>query len=400
MYKLFITTIALLVTSVTYASAVQQTDFDDQVQQALAAHFKHYKDMEYFSGAAVSIYIPQQSIKNYYIGHVSHDLKSPLVSNKTLFQIGSITQSFTAAIVLRLEKAEKLKLTDSLQQWLPQYKKWPGLSIIQLLNMTSGLPNYADMPLLNAQLYYNPSRVWTNQELINFAYPQGKFLPPLKSGYFYTNTGYVLAALIVEKAGKTTFDSEINRIIRLADLKNTTYVLQEPPPAMHAWLAHGYSYNQYDNAANVGRDIYDSNLSWAAAAGGLIANSEDIVKWVKALFMDNKILDQTLKNKLMSLISVADGKPLRQVTEDNPRAFGLGVAQNFDAVSGRYWFYEGKTLGFRALYLYQPCNGVIISAVFNSATHDENDHAGLLIQRIYQLINAQYPQLRCAGVKL
>ena len=397
MYKTLTLAVTLLTVNLTYAHPVEQTDFDAQVQRALISHFNHYKEAEYFSGAAVSIYIPQQGIKNYFTGQISHEPKSQLIGKETLFQIGSITKSFTAAIVLRLETADKLHLTDSLQQWLPQYKKWSGLSITQLLNMTSGLPNYSDMPLLNAQFYYNSSRIWTNSELINFVYPQGKLSPPLKSGYFYTNTGYILTALIIEKAANTAFDSEINRVIRLADLKNTNYILQDPPPTMHARLAHGYSFNQYDNAANVGRDISDGNLSWAAAAGGIIGNSEDIVKWVKALFIDNKILDSDQKNKLMSLISVTNGQPIHQTTADLKRGFGLGVAQNFDPVLGRYWFYEGETLGFRALYLYQPCNGVIISAVFNSATNEENDHAGLLIQRIYQLIETQYPALHCMG---
>lgn len=382
----------------TGCAQTNQSDFDAQMQKILVTHYNSYKDLEYFSGASLSVYVPQQGIKNYYVGRISRDPKSKAVSSETLFQIGSITKSFTAAIILQLEKEGKLKLTDPLNKWLPEYSKWSAVSISQLLNMTSGLPNYSDTPLLNTQIYYNLSRIWTDKELLATVYPQPAFSPPLKSGFFYTNTGYILSALIAQQAGKDTFANQLTgRTIRLANLNNTFYVLKTPEAKTQTRLAHGYNYNQYDNPAMVGKDIYEGNLSWAAAAGGIISNTQDMVKWVKALFIDNKILDETQKNKLMSLISQSSGKAIAATSVGDPRGFGLGVAQA--AVSqgdlGRFWYYEGKTLGFRAVYWYKVCNGVIISAAFNSATNDENDHVGILFEKAYQLVLTQYPQLHC-----
>jgi D-alanyl-D-alanine carboxypeptidase len=160
-------------------------------------------------------------------------------------------------------------------------------------------------------------------------------------------------------------------------------------------LANGYNYNQYDNPLLVGKDLHTNNLSWAGAAGGIVSNSEDITKWVKAIFIDDDILDKAQKEKLTRLISVDTGEPLSKTTEDDPRGFGLGVIQAYDEHLGRYWFYEGKTLGFRALYFYSPCNNVIISTIFNSATFTENDHASDLIKNIYKLILQENPKLRC-----
>lgn len=375
-------------------------NFDEQAQKILADHYNQYKVAEYFSGASLSIYIPNQPIKNYYIGRVAHDPKSKLVTSDTLFQIGSITKSFTAAILLQLEKEGRLKLSDSLKNWLPQYNKWSTISLMQLLNMTSGIPNYSETPLFNSQIYYNLARVWTDQELINFANPPGAFAPSLMSGYFYSNTNYILAALLIEKATRHTFADELNqRLIRVANLNNTLYVLNTPDTKTQSRLAHGYFYDQYNNPAMVGKDIYEGNLSWAAAAGGIMASSEDIVKWVKALFVDDKILDTAQKTKLMNLVSQQTGQSINQTTLDEPRGFGLGVAQADtdpeDSLIGRVWFYEGETLGFRSMYWYKVCNGVIISAVFNSATNSKNDHAGKLLEAAYHLIITQYPQLNC-----
>jgi D-alanyl-D-alanine carboxypeptidase len=388
---------ALALTASGYAAGqTLPPDFNQQMQKILMNHYNQYKDQEYFSGAALSVYIPNDNIRNYYVGRVNHNPKSKPVSGDTLFQIGSITKSFTAAIILQLEKEGKLRLEDTLKTWLPQYNKWSAVSMTQLLNMTSGLPNYTESPLLNSQVYYNLSRIWTNQELIDFAYPPAAFSPPLKSGYFYSNTNYILASLIVEKATHNTFSHElVARTIGMANLTNTYYILNNPSSKIQTRLAYGYYFNPYEFPAMVGKDIYAGNLSWAAGAGGIIANSEDIIKWVKALFVDNKILDQTQKRKLMTLISTIDAQPIDQTTAGNTRGFGLGVAQNFEDGVGRYWFYEGQTIGFRAIYMYKPCNGVIISAIFNSATNHENDHVGRLLQQTYQSILARYPQLNC-----
>lgn len=398
--------IAILVTTLWtingYAKDIPN-DFDEKAQKVLTNHYQRYKNLEYFSGATLSIYIPKEKIRNYYIGHVSHAKDSQQITADTLFQIGSITKSFTAAITLQLEKEGKLHLNDTLKEWLPNYTKWSAIHIDELLNMTSGLPNYSDTPLWNAKEYSSPNYQWKNDELLSFVYPRDNFSPPLKDGYFYTNTGYVLTDLIIEKATQHSFQTElINRTIKPANLTNTYYPIPTVEKKIEKRIAHGYNYNQYDNPALLGADIVNNNLSWAAAAGGIIANSADVIKWVKALFIDDTILDTSQKKKLMHLISLATGKPIAETTKDAPQGFGLGVAQMYSKNKsiGNFWFYEGETLGFRAVYIYVPCNGVIISSIFNSATNTENDHSKELIMHTYRLILAQYPELNCLNKKI
>ncbi len=241
------------------------------------------------------------------------------------------------------------------------------------------------------------SRQWKPAELIDYVYP-AEMSPPLKTGFFYSNTNYIVAELIIEKANANSFQHELmSRLIQPAELKNTFYRTRPLELKLRSRLAHGYNYNPYDNPSLVGKDISENNLSWAGAAGGIISNSEDMIKWVQALFVNNKILDTAQKKKLMNLVSQKNGKAIVQTSAHEPRGFGLGVAQA-DVVEnglGRFWYFEGKTLGFRAVYWYKACNGVIISAIFNSATDDENDHVGALLKQLYPLIISQYPQLKC-----
>jgi D-alanyl-D-alanine carboxypeptidase len=377
----------------------KNADFDTAAKKMLGEHFTKYQVQEYYSGAELSVSMPDQPIHNYYIGNVSHDKNSEKVTATTLFQIGSITKSFTAAMVLQLEKEKFLSLNDSLTTHLPNYTKWSNVTLAQMLNMTSGLPNYSDTPLLNTVEAKNPSAVWSNEELIHFVYPRENLNPPLKAGYFYSNTGYVLTDMLITKLTHHTFKDElIQRTITPAKLTNTFYPLPTVDKVLKPRLAHGYNYNQYDNPALVGADMINNNLSWAAAAGAVISNSEDVIKWVQALFIGNAILDDAQKQKLTSIVSLQSGTLITKTTAEDTHAFGLGVAQiyNKEFPAESMWFYEGQTLGFRAIYIYVPCNKVVISTIFNSATNSENDHAIELVKGIYKLVIKQNPNLRCS----
>ncbi len=360
---------------------------DANIQAALNTHHTTYKDQEYFSGIALAVYQPNHPIKSYYVGHVSHEPNSEKISGQTLFEIGSITKSFTAALLLQLEKENKLHLTDTLKIWQPNYPKWSSISLASLLNMTSGLPNYSDAPLLNGDVYKDIQRVWTQEELLSYVYPPAEFTPALRAGYFYTNTGYILAERIIEKITGRSFKHEIEtRLFQAAELHDSFYPIPNMTPDVIARLAHGYAYNPYTNPEMLGRDMQLNSMTWAGAAGAIISTPADVIRWTKALFIDNKILDAAQKAKLKSLVSTTTGKPLKQTSPQEPRGFGLGVSQGYDKKFGKFWFYEGETEGFRALFMYVPVNGIIISAIFNSAVNGENDHAGELMNKIYSIL--------------
>lgn len=387
-----------LITGSAVIAAMNDHTFDYDAQKLLDKHVEKYKNIEYFSGAALAVYIPGQNIHNFYNGTVSLDPKSTKVSDKTLFQIGSITKSFTAAIALQLENEGKLNIDKSISYYLPHYKKWSEATIKTALNMSSNLPNYSDTPLWNATEFKNPEMVWSNQDLLSFVYPKEGLNPPLKSGYMYSNTGYILTDLIIESVTKNNFKNELNkRTIHRANLLSTFYPIPKMTNKIRNRMAHGYNYNQYANPELVGKDISNVNLSWAVAAGGIVSTPEDVVKWVRALFTENKILNDAEKIKMMNLVSTQTGEPIKTTSADDPKGFGLGVVQAYssDDSVGRFWYYEGETLGFRALYMYTPCNHVIISSVFNSATNSENDHASELMMNVYKSVLDANPELRC-----
>ncbi len=375
--------IAILAATCLFTSA-----FDNQMQTLLNDHVTKYRELEYFSGASLSVFKPGDGIHNYYAGKVSHEATSPAVSEKTLFQIGSITKSFTAVVMLQLEKERMLDLQQTLDSYLPQYPKWAKYTLDSLLNMTSCLPNYSDTPFFNVAAYETPEKVYSNESLIAYVYPKTTFTPPLRSGYFYSNTGYALADMIVEKTTGHTFRQELeNRLLKPCELKNTFYPVPTLQREQFDRMAHGYQYNIYDNPPLVGVDVKKMNLSWAGAAGALVSTTEDVVKWVQALFTGD-LLDEAQRKKLRALHSTKTGKPISSLSEDDPSGFGLGVASKYssDDPKESFWFYEGQTMGFRALYMYVPSSNIIIACAFNSSPDSQNDHAHELLINVYKAL--------------
>jgi D-alanyl-D-alanine carboxypeptidase len=117
---------------------------DKQINKLLITHYNKYHEVEYFSGAPLSVYLPEndfpdKSIRNCFVGNVARDAHSEPIGAETLFQIGSISKSFTGALILQLEKEGKITLADTAGTWLPQYPKWAAVDIKSMLNMTTRL---------------------------------------------------------------------------------------------------------------------------------------------------------------------------------------------------------------------------------------------------------------------
>ncbi|MDA7742516.1 beta-lactamase family protein, partial [Francisellaceae bacterium] len=114
-------------------------------EENLNKYFEGRNVAEHFSGVGLAIGLKGEPIQDFYTGTVGLNSGKP-VNKNSLFQIGSISKSFTAARVLQLVKKGKLSLDDKISDHLKNYPKWGDATIRQLLDMSSGLPNYSESP--------------------------------------------------------------------------------------------------------------------------------------------------------------------------------------------------------------------------------------------------------------
>jgi len=98
--------------------------------------------------------------------------------------VGSITKTFVNTVVLKLEAQGKLKLNDTLGMFLPQYPKWQDVTLKQLLNMTSGIPNATENPTVDQRFNTSPTPGYTPGKLIDLAYQLPVIFAP-GHGWYY-----------------------------------------------------------------------------------------------------------------------------------------------------------------------------------------------------------------------
>lgn len=287
------------------------------------------------------------------------------VTPHNLFQIGSNTKAFTSAILLRLEADGVLCIEDTLGKWLPQYPAWSKVTIRELLSMTSGIPTYDVTPQWIEDYDNDPYRTFTPEQLVAYIYPTIK---TPGTTYEYSNTNYILAQMIIEKASWShSYKAEVNGLISDYRLDNTFYEPDYYPALVNRRLVSGYYVNTDPPVLEklLGTDTKNYSLGWGQAAGGMVGNPRDLTRWVRALF-DGEVLQPRQQEELESLVSIPDGIKIGQTSEKYPEAFGLGVFQVTGPPLGLFWFYQGSTIGYRAVYAYIPDSGVIICVYTNS----------------------------------
>jgi D-alanyl-D-alanine carboxypeptidase len=373
----------------------------EQIQAALASWVAARAPAEKITGIAayVSFGDPGPAIEAF-AGKTGRDEQDPPVRQNTLFQMGSTSKSFAVAVILKLEAAGKLSLDDPLGKWLPQYPAWKDVSIRSLLNMTSGIANYSETETISRDWVNEPTRDLTAEELVRAAYPSGANPLPTSSGYHYSNTNYILAGMIAEKAtGRPYRDLVHEMVIDAVGLTSTFYENGTYPAAVINRLAHGYFDNpacaDYQpnckeswNLPLIGRDMRDMSASWAQAAGGAVADARDVDRWMRAVF-EGHVVPPKEQAEWMSLVSTKSGKPIADVSADDPRGFSLGLSKSILGPIGPQWFYQGTTLGYRTLYVWFEKENLMITVQTNSQPADDADKLKDVVAAIYAIVRRE-----------
>ena len=304
----------------------------------------------------------------------------PPVSPRALWEIGSNTKAFTAVIMLQLEAEGKLSISDPIGKWLAQYPAWRNITIRQLLDMTSRIPDYLYQPAFATAFAANQHTRFTAARLVSYV----AGLPLGAAGWHYTNTDYLLAQMIIEKVTHDTYADQLTkRIITPLGLHTTCLAPYTCPPSNANRMPAGYFYLAGGPPSLIGKAMPPLALTWAQAAGGIVSSLADMTTWDRALYQ-GQLLPPRQQHQLESLVSEATGKPIRRTTLADPTGYGLGVQQVFNPQTGIIWDYEGQAFGARVLHLYIPRTGLLIAVAANSSA--SNDDLANLSGAVYQTL--------------
>ncbi|HKC34492.1 MAG TPA: serine hydrolase [Chitinophagaceae bacterium] len=253
--------------------------------QLLEQYMKAQMNIRDFSGTILVMKQNKVLLKKGY-GMADREWNIPNTPDSK-FRIGSITKQFTSACVLQMIDARKLSLDDKLSKFYPDFPKGDSVTIHMLLNHTSGIPNYTDLPEFGEVAKLSLSKDSMVSFFKNKPY---NFSPGTK--WSYTNSGYFLLGCILEKiSGQSYTDYLQKNIFDKIGMKNSGV---DRSDSVLAFRARGYSKENKRtvNAGYIGMD-------WPFSAGVLFSTVEDLYKWDRALY-GNTIISDAARKKMLT----------------------------------------------------------------------------------------------------
>lgn len=298
-----------------------------------------------------------------------------------LFDIGSVTKTFMAAAFLQLANEGRLSLGDPLARWLPAYPNAARITLLELLDHTSGIADYFNNPRLITALDANHSAVWSPPMLLRYI---GKPLFAPGTSWSYSNSNYLLLGMVLREVTGLPAEVVLNDLFfGPLGLASTTLQGDVPLPQLPAAapLAMPYAPGRTRNErAPTFRALSDGSryLPFTAlataldTAGSVVSTSTDLARWARALYGGDVLPPASLAEML-------DAGLTRRFRP--PRAYGLGAEHlrlaGFDTVG-----HSGACSGYRATMRYVPALGVAVVVLVNEDGPDPDAIAARLIAAI------------------
>jgi CubicO group peptidase (beta-lactamase class C family) len=257
----------------------------------------------------------------------------------TNYRLASVTKQFTAASILLLAQDGRLSIDDHIRKWLPSL---PGtddaITIRHLLTHTGGMIDYEDiMPIhLDAAL--------RDVDVLHLLEKERNLYFPAGSDYRYSNGGYSMLALIVEKASGKSFQAFLKeRIFEPLGMHNTLAYVTEGPPVPNR--AYGYTEMK-------GRwESTDQSMTSAVLGdGGIYSSIGDLAKWDAALY-DNRLLRDATRKLAFT--------PWTK-TDDPAIEYGFGWR-----ITGETLWHSGESVGFRNVIVRYPQRRLTVIVLTN-----------------------------------
>ncbi|MFE4517410.1 serine hydrolase domain-containing protein [Kitasatospora sp. NPDC056783] len=271
------------------------------------------------------------------------------------FRIASMTKTFVATVVLQLVGEGRLGLDDSVESLLPGAV--PGgasITVRQLLNHTSGLFDYTEDPAVKLDpetwLREGRWRSWTPQQLLAVANSHPPHSAP-GTDWYYANTNYLLAGMIVERATGHDWRREVERrIIDRLGLTGTSM------PA-HATGIPGPHAHTYLDLPGGPVDVTEMEPSEMDAAGVGISTTADLSTFLRAL-LGGRLLPAPLLTEMLTVAPASGGAQ-----------YGLGIGR-LTTPCGEVWGNNGSTGRGHNSALYGTLDGRRLVAVSTNGYRD------------------------------
>ena len=363
-------------------SAADQKSSD--LQKQLQTRLNEFQSTNGFPGATMAVVLSDGTQISAAAGLADVEKNIPMRANDRMLA-GSIGKTFFATIFLRMISAGQMHLEDKISLYLkdePWFHHLPNandITVRMLMNHTSGIPEYAELPAFTKDLAANPDKDWRPEELLS--YILDKPAPfPAGQGWSYADANYLVLGIIAEKILRHPLYDDIDRsILKPFKLDNTRPSTARVLPG----LITGYSMpdSPFPVSGAMLRDgklRFNPKFEWTG--GGFLSNSSDLARWAFHLY-GGKVLTAA------ELREMEVGVPAKTGKGDE---YGLGV-QIRHTDFGVTYGHGGWFPGYLSEMEYCPDYHVAIAMQIN--TDDFAKTKGTPHRYIVELARTLFPQI-------
>ncbi|MGH4033137.1 serine hydrolase domain-containing protein [Actinomycetota bacterium Odt1-20B] len=330
--RLALTTLALATAVTAGVAAPASAARPGPVRQGLET----LVDSDHAPGALASVLDGGGNFRTYTAGVGNRDTHAKMPRDAQV-RIGSVTKSFTAAVVLQLVGEGKISLDKPVDKYLPGLVRGERIdgtriTVRQLLQHTSGLPDYEDdvtSDILERR-YLSP------RDALDIALKHKALFKPGKK-WSYSNTNYLVAGLIVERVtGRPLAEQIDKRVIQKLGLRHT-YVPAPGETTIRERHPQGY---RPEPTGAPARNVTEIDPSAAWAAGAIVSTNSDLNRFFSALLKDdgNPLLKKAQRKQMRTTIPMQKG--------NSRYTMGLGIMHVQQSDKCAFWGHSGGIPGF------------------------------------------------------
>ena len=291
------------------------------------------------AGITVTVLIPEKGIWETNRGFISKP-DNKIIDNSSVFYWASVGKLITSTIIHQLVIDGSLSFDDKLSKWYPDIQNAKKITLEQLLNHTNGIYSFqVDSTLHYSNKHYSPNELLEVSKNHKNLFKPGEY-------WSYTNTGYLLLALIIEKIESKTFEQVVKERITVPLNLKTLKVAPEDIPANLA-LAHNKD------------TVIPKDSSGPLGAGNIISNSKDIAVFLSALLGGKIIPIEMVQTTLKNLYPMFD----------KGTYYGNGIMlYDFKELNNtdNLWIgHSGGTENYKTITLYDVKSKVIMAISIN-----------------------------------
>lgn len=312
------------------------------------------------------------------------------------YRVGSLTKLFTSAVVLQLIDEGRVSMDDTLGKWFSGESWFESMAnndvitVEQLFNHQSGIYNYTVLPEFTIATENPFRKVYTPEYWIEAAVAQGSQFNP-GDKYEYTNTGYLMLGLLIEKELGLEYEIAVDERILQPLNMNRSSISRDPEvpyPYTHGHSlvptginvetdstdnSHYLKYDFSDTASLSMVNTYlDPSIAWSA--GSLISNMDDMNKFIKAYVNGSMWGESTQAQSLVAYSGEVFGQVSLSAFGGYTGSFyqSGNAFEMFEVPDGgqKYWGHFGQITGYDSGAFYNPEKK--ISFVINGGSYDAN----------------------------